>query len=172
MTLRELATSLRELADGTITPAELQARLEPVLGADPLDVSASDPTPWEENPHDERLFWRIVYLFESDGVDDPRMRDTARHIVDSLESTGSAETTLELLPVILDQARLGAIVAKHVAGVISRTGFLSVVAESGYPEHVKLWLQHASHAALDRLRGHLHEGRYDEVSRAFEVPPG
>src|SRR5215207_6541578 len=148
MTLRELATSLRELADGVITPAELQARLDPVLGADPLDVSASDATPWEENHHDERLFWRIVYLFESDGFDDPRMLDAARHIVDGLESTGSAETTLELLPVILDQARLCTIVARHVGGVISRTGFLSVVAESGYPDHVKLWLQHASHDAL------------------------
>jgi hypothetical protein len=171
MTLRELAASLRELADGIITPAELQARLDPVLGADPLDVAASDATPWEENHHDERLFWRIIYLFESDGVDDPRMPDTARHIVDALERTGSAQTTLELLPVILDQARLCTIVARHVAGVISRTGFLSVVAESGYPDHMKLWLQHASYEALARLCERLADGRYDAVAAAFEMPP-
>lgn len=172
MNLRELAASLRELADGTITPGELRARLGPVLGADPLDVAGSDATPWERNHHDERLFWRIIYLFESDGDDDTRRRDTARHIVDALRSTGSAETTLELLPVILDQARFGAIVDKHVAGIISRTGFLSVVAESGYPGHVKLWLEHASHPVLGRLRERLRDGRYDEVATAFDAPPG
>src|SRR5688500_10441563 len=130
MNLRELADSLRELADGAISPAELQERIDPVLGADPLDVAASDATPWEENPHEERLFWRLIYLFESNGRDEPHLLDTARHIVDSLDRTGSPEAVLELLPVTLDQTRLCAIVAKHESGVISRTGFLSVVAES------------------------------------------
>jgi hypothetical protein len=55
--------------------------------------------------------------------------------------------------------------------VISRTGFLSVVAESGYPEHVKLWLQHAPPSALERLRERLEAGRYDEVAAAFGAPP-
>ena len=93
-------------------------------------------------------------------------------IVDALARTSSAELTHELLPVVLDQDRLCTVVAKHRAGIISRTGFLSVLAECGYPDHVKLWLQSASHDALgslcDRLVGH----QYDLVAAAFEAPPG
>jgi hypothetical protein len=64
-----------------------------------------------------------------------------------------------------------ALAHQYAAGVISRTGFLSVVAECGYPDHIKLWLQSASHEALGRLCDHLAVRRYDLVAANFEAPP-
>jgi hypothetical protein len=46
-----------------------------------------------------------------------------------------------------------------------------MVAESGYPAHVKLWLQHASARALDRLCAQLSADEYDAVAAGFEAPP-
>jgi hypothetical protein len=169
--LPELAELLREYATGVIPLATIHERLEPVLADDPLNVAASDPVPWESSPDDARLFWRLVYLIESSDADGADFRDRARRIVASLDATRSAGTTHELLPLVLDVPRLCTIVQKHRAGMVSRTGLLSMVAESGYPAHVKLWLQHASPVALERLCAQLGADEYDAVAAGFEAPP-
>jgi hypothetical protein len=169
--LRELAELLREYAAGVTPLATISEQIRPVLADDPLDVAASDPAPWERAPDEERLFWRLVYLIESGEADSPEFRDRVRRVVATLDSTRSAATTHELLPVVMDAQRLCGIVEKHRAGIISRTGLLSVVAESDYPAHVKLWLQHASPMALERLCAQLDADEYDAVAVGFEAPP-
>ena len=172
MSLEDLIGLLDAYAGGSVGPDAIQARLLPILAADPLDVEASDSTPWDDTHTESRLFWRLVYLFESGAVDgNEEGRRTVRRIVACVRQTGSAELTFELLPVILDQDRFADITARHRAGIISRTGFLSAVAESGYPPHVKLWLEHASHDALSRLVASLLEERYDAVALALDAPP-
>ena len=146
-------------------------RLRPVLLGDPLDVTLTDATPWYAAPHDERLFWRVVYLIEAEAEDSPSLRESMSRIVESLARTSSSELTHELLPLLLDQSRLCNVVRKHRAGIISRTGFLSVLAECGYPDHIKLWLQSASHDALERLCELLELHQYDRVATGFESPP-
>jgi len=168
--LRELAELLREYTTGVIPLATVHERLRPVLADDPLDVAASDPGPWENAPDDARLFWRLVYLIESSEANDPTVPDRLRRIVASLDATGSG-TTLELLPIILDAPRLCMILEKHQAGVVSRTRLLSMIAESGYPAHAKLWLQHASLMALERLCVQLGADEYHAVASDFDAPP-
>ena len=172
MTLAELADQLRAFAAGLTTRDALQAQLAPVLAADPLDVAESDSTPWDHAHHDARLFWRLVYLFETEEAEEEdELRRLAGRVVDCLARTNSAATTFELLPVIADQERFCAIADKHVRGVISRTGFLSVVAESGYPAHLKLWLQHAGPRALARLCERLGAGDYATAAASMERAP-
>jgi hypothetical protein len=171
VTLPELIDLLRLYAAGAIPASTVHERLRPVLAADPLDVAASDPTPWDTDHEDARLFWRLVYLMESEDDDSPELQDLMRRIIASLDSTRSAATTHELFAVIVDQPRLCTIVRRHHAGTISRTGFLSVIAESGYPDHIKLWLEHASSTVLERLCSRLEAGAYDVAAAAFEVPP-
>jgi hypothetical protein len=169
--LRELAELLREYAAGVTPRATLSERLRPVLAADPLDAAGSDPAPWDHAPNETRLFWRLVYLVESGEPDSPEFRDRVRRIVATLDSTRSAASTHELLPIVVDARRLCEIVEKHRSGVISRTSFLSVVAESDYPDHVKLWLQHASPVALARMCVQLGADDYSAVAAGFEAPP-
>jgi hypothetical protein len=154
-----------------VTGEALSAWIGAVLAADPLGAESSDPAPWDASPDDSRLFCRLVYLFDVEPPDEGAQRRLAQRVVRCVESTGSAIDALELLPLVVDQERFCGIVAKHAAGVISRTGFLSVLAESGYPEHVKLWLAHAAPAHLARLCSRLADGSYGVVARAFERPP-
>lgn len=172
--LAELASRLRAYGEGALTGTELRAWLDAVLTADPLGAESSEAGPWETAPDETRLFWRLVYLFERDareGSQEDGERRRARRIVRCLDDTGCAATTFEMLPLVDDQERLGTIVRKHLAGVISRTGFLSVVAESGYPSHVKLWLEHAGPGALAQLTDALQAGDYAGVTRALERAP-
>jgi hypothetical protein len=171
--LYDFMTHLRAFAAGELTRDALEAWLAPVLAADPLDVSHSDATPWEDDHAEERLFWRLVYLVESSDpdADDGALRAVAGRVVACLTSTASAEDTFELLPLLADQARFCEIVARHRRGVISRTGFLAVLAESGYPPHAKLWLEHAPGPALERLCAQLAAGAYDAAARMLERPP-
>lgn len=169
--LADLTSRLAGYARGSVTAAALSAWIGAVLAADSLGAESNDPTPWDASPDDSRLFWRLLYLFDVEPDDEETQRRLAHRVVRCVESTDGAGDALELLPVVLDQERFCAIVAKHVAGVISRTGFLSVLAESGYPEHMKLWLMHAEPAHLARLCARLADGSYGVVARAFERPP-
>jgi hypothetical protein len=170
VSLQDLTLQLRRWTSGEIGLLELQEWLTPILSADSLDVEESDDSPWEHAAEDTRLFWRIVYLFEAGGAEES-LRLDAERIVACLDSTRDASATYELLPIVLDQDRLATIVTKHLAGTISRTGFLSVVAESGYPPHAKLWLAHAPEPALRRLADRLAVGAYRDVAEALERPP-
>jgi hypothetical protein len=170
MSLHDLTTQLRRWTSGEITLLDLQEWFVPILSADSLDVEESDAGPWEHAAEDTRLFWRLVYLFEAGG-DEAALCAAAERIVACLESTRDASATYELLPLVLDQDRLATIVTKHLAGTISRTGFLSVVAESGYPAHAKLWLEQAHPAALGQLADLMAAGEYRDVGLMLERRP-
>lgn len=173
MTLAELTERLQGYAEGSLAGDELRAWLDALLVADPLDIESSEAEPWEAAPDETRLFWRLVYLFEHhtghEGEDDQRRR--AGRIVRCMRETGCAATVSELLPLVEDQERLGAILRKHLSGVISRTGVLSVIAESGYPPHVKLWLANAGPGALLGLVDALTASDYATVRRLLDAPP-
>ena len=161
---------LRRFADREIGLPELQEWFNPILAADSLDVEDSDDAPWAHAADEARLFWRLIYIFEAGGDDAP-LRLIGERVISCLESTRDAAVTYELLPLLLDQDRLTTIVTKHLGGTISRTGFLSVVAESGYPAHVKLWLERAPAAALIRFADLLSAGAYRDVAHMLERPP-
>ena len=172
MSLDDLTVLLDAYARGAIGLEAVHTQLLPILVADPLDVEASDGAPWDDTHSEARLFWRLIHLFESELTDGDAARRAARRAVACLRQTRSAETAFELLPLLLDQDRFVEIVARHSSGIISRTGLLSIIAESGYPAHVKLWLEHAGIDALARVADWLADERYDAVSLSLEVPPG
>ena len=171
MTLEELVSLLDDFAAGRTGLEAVHAKVLPVLAADPLDVETSDSRPWDDAHAEARLFWRLIYLVETETAADGALRTNIGRIVGCLRRTGSAELTFELLPMILDQDRFTGIIERHLAGIISRTGLLSVIAESGYPGHVKVWLEHAGVDALARLREALTHERYEIVAAGFDVPP-
>ena len=170
VSLQALTTELRRFSASEIGLAELHAWFNPILVADSLDVEESDESPWLHAAEDTRLFWRLVYLFEAGG-DEDSLRSSASRIVQCLDSLGDASATYELLPLVLDQDRLVMIVAKHLRGTISRTGFLSVLAQSGYPPHVKLWMERAAPSSLAEVGSLLERGSYRDVVRLLARSP-
>jgi hypothetical protein len=171
MKLDDLVAILESFSSGHFDLDTVHRLLLPVVLADPLDVESSGSESWDEAADESRLFWRLVYLLESEVADSARLRRDVGRLVACFHQTGSADLTLEFLPVLLDQDRLIEITGRHRKRIISRTGLLSFVAESGYPSHVKLWLEHADDGALKGLAMNLEEERYAAVATAFELPP-
>lgn len=171
MTLDDLIELLEAYGSATVGFASVQARLLSVLAADPLSIEASESVSWDQAPAESRLFWRLVHFFDAESSDTEGTRHTARRVVRCLRQTGSAELTFELLPILVDQDRFARIAHRHGAAIISRTSLLSVIAESGYPAHIKLWLEHASPNSLTCLARALEEERYRDVATAFDAPP-
>lgn len=168
--LADLREQLASFASGESDLAAMQRWLLPILAADSLDIEQSPEEPWDHAPHDTRLFWRLVYQFEAGGAEEALRVDAGR-LVQCLASTGDSVVTYELLPVLLDQDRLCAIVDKHLRGIISRTGFLSATAESGYASHIKLWLERATPESLSRFTAWLASGAYGDAAVALERRP-
>lgn len=171
MRLEDVAVILDSYAIGHVNLDAVHRQLLPVLVADPLDVELIGSDVWDEAADESRLFWRLVYLFEAEVADSDHLRHDARRLVACFRQTGSADVSLELLPLVLDQDRFVAINDRHQKGIISRTGLLSFVAESGYPPHVKLWLEHAGEDALAQMSRNLAHESYAAVAAAFESPP-
>jgi len=99
-----LTALLRDYAASAISNEVVHERLRPVLLNDPLDITLADAGPWDAAPHDERLFWRLVYLVEAEREESPSLREMISRILESLART-SAEITHELLPILLQQPR-------------------------------------------------------------------
>jgi hypothetical protein len=170
LTLDDFCLQLRRFIIQEIGLAELHAWMTPILAADSLDIEKSADAAWESSPEETRLLWRLLYHFES-GTDEAALRADASRIVRCHDATRDAALTHELLPILLDQDRLCGIIGKHARGIITRTGFLNVVTESGYPAHVKLWFERASEAALERMAARLSGFAYGEVAQALERRP-
>jgi hypothetical protein len=169
--LYDLAVRLRAYADGTLDRAALDAWCAPVLAGEPLGADYDDDAEWSTSPDEERLYWRLLYLLETTDTDDAALRALAGRVLDCLAHTASAADTLELLPLVADAPRLCTIVAKRAEGIVSRTGFLNVVANAPYPPHVKLWLERAGPTALAALCAAMHDGAWQAVARRVERAP-
>lgn len=170
--LYDLASRLQAFADGTLERAALDAWCAGVLGGEPLGAKAGTAeADWSASAEEERLYWRLLYLLETTGLPDEALRPLVARVLACLGATGSAGDTLELLPLVADAPRLCAIVAKRASGVVSRTGFLNVVANASYPAHVKLWLERAGPQALATLCTAMTDGAWGDVARAVERVP-
>jgi hypothetical protein len=175
VTLADFAMLLARYADGALGADVLAAHVGTVIASDALGAERGDDARWAADHESERLLWRLLYLFDAAMAspgDDAAQRARARRVVACLTSTQSPALTYELLPMVLDQDRFATIVARHVDGIISRTGFLSVIAESGYADHAKLWLQHAPPDALVQLCERLERGDYVAAAATLERAPG
>ena len=96
------------------------------------------------------LYWVALFLFTGASLTLAILawRVGKRGVVGGLQGT-----TVALLTLMAATTGVRARGSPH-------EGFLSVVAESGYPPHVKLWLEHAGPDALTRLCERLDAGEY------------
>src|SRR5687768_646883 len=81
MRLEELTVILESYATGHIDLDAVHRQLLPVLVADPLDVELSGSEAWDEAADESRLFWRLIYLFESETADSDQLRRAAGRLV-------------------------------------------------------------------------------------------
>jgi hypothetical protein len=110
-------------------------------------VEPSFPGPEE----DAALITRLSLLFEDDSISQDDHKDNATIIAAALASAFPSGRILELLPLLLARRRICAAVTNVTSGKISRTSFLSLIAESRLSAHVKRWLSEVQSRDIDLL---------------------
>lgn len=159
------------LTEGATLRDDLRRWFTPYLVAFPPPRPENEEPTWDPEAGDKAFFWNLVWLFEDDGFTEIEHRELAAKVVQLFRCIPSSATALDVLPLIRREAKLCEAIGKHRAGVISRTGFLSVISENFRFESVRGWLSEATLPSLEELCANLHSGDYLAVEQQLPRPP-
>lgn len=136
-----LTSQLAAFANASLTLAELQRWLTPVLAA----------AEFPGEPVDEELVTRLTYVFEDDSLSETEHLENARGIGQALYSSIDNTALIKLLPLYLLRRRFCEIVALASEGRVSHTGFVSFLTESKLSKPLKVRLARLDSEALRDL---------------------
>lgn len=150
MTLPSLSVFAVRLGEA-LASAEPQKAVRALLD----DVLISDPMNWEsEQPH---LVSAIVQRIDAVDNGSERLVDLARDLHRLLQDASSCERIQLLLEVVAERERVSGILGKYLVGTISRTGFLSFVAEQRWPDDIRRKVVDLETSDLSTLSTALYE---------------
>jgi hypothetical protein len=98
-------------------------------------VLMTEAPAWESD--EQRLVRGVSERVDAVSGDASRLLDLARDVHHLLEDASSNEGIRLLLELIAERERVLGVLRKYVQGTITRTGFLSFVAEQHWPEIVR-----------------------------------
>lgn len=148
---------LSQLAQGVSDLGEIRRRFAPAItGRDSFSTG-----------NEEDLIARVAFVLEDESIDLAAHRLQAGRLAAALDSRLSNEEILSLLPLILGSPRFCLVLSKLEAGTVSRTGYLSFIAESAYGDEAKRWLLAAPMPALRDLGQMLQDRDYVGVARVM-----
>ena len=130
MTVPDRAALARGLGAALAAPEPAQ-RVNDVLRA----VLATEPVASEAA--EQRLMRSISERIDVASGDASRLLLLARNIHTLLDAASSNEVVELLLELVAERERVRGILSKYAAGTITRTGFLSFIAEQRWPESVR-----------------------------------
>jgi len=119
-------------------------------------VLTTEPAAWESE--EQRLVRSISERVDVASGDVTRLLRLARNIHTLVEDASSNRTVELLLELIAERERVLGIIRKHAQGTITRTGFLSFVAEQRWPESVRRRVAALSQADIASLATALEDG--------------
>jgi hypothetical protein len=169
--LDRLIEQLAAVSEGALARSELRRWFTPYLMAFPPERPEDEEPSWDPDADDKALFWNLVWLFDDDSYTELEHRELATKVVRLIRSVPSTATALDILPLIKHEPKLCEVIRKHRTGIISRNGFLSVIAKNFQFDTVRQWLAEASPQSLDELRANLLSSDYIALDRQLSRPP-
>jgi hypothetical protein len=148
---------LSQLAQGVLDLDEMRRRFAPAITGGDLFGTGNEGD----------LIASVAFALEDESIDEEAHRLQAGRLAAALDSPLSNEEILVLLPLILGSPRLCSVLSKLEAGTVSRTGYLSFIAESPYGSEAKRWLLAASMPALRELGQMLQNCDYAGAARCM-----
>lgn len=133
----------------------------------PVFVENSFPGPQA----DMELVTRLMHLFEDDSLTEVEHRENARILGQALKSPLSNDRVVELLPLLVGRRRLCLVTSRLIQGKLSRTSFLSHLAQARMPLWLKQWLQSARDGQLEELCDALAEYDVERISKTLPAYP-
>lgn len=123
-------------------------------------VLTTEPVAWESD--EQRLMRSISERIDVASGDPARLVPLSRNMLALLEVASSNEVVELLLELVAERERMHAIFGKYANGVITRTGFLSFIAEQRWPESLRRHIAALSSKDMESLVHALDEG---DISR-------
>ncbi|MCC6930037.1 MAG: hypothetical protein IT359_13725 [Gemmatimonadaceae bacterium] len=128
-------------------------------------VLTIDPGVWESD--DQRLVRSISERVDVASGDDTRLLTLARDVRSLLDEASSNEAVELLLELIAERERVLGIIRKYAQGEITRTSFLSFVAEQRWPESVRHRMSALSAAGVMSLATALEAGDITQIEASL-----
>jgi hypothetical protein len=145
--LPSVTARLRAYVAGDSSRSELEWWIaDQVLSA--TEASSEDT---EARSGDQILAYSIGEAFSALQGDDEESRLFAKRVVSCLEQMSDAEEVQDLLPLIRHHDAFAVLISKFARGLISPSGFRSIVRKRFTFDSVRPWLEQASHERLARL---------------------
>lgn len=111
--------------------------------------------PARDSAVEQQLLRTVVERLDAARDDTHRLLDLTvdvKHLIDHASSATSIELLLEI---VVERERVLHVLRKHLAGTISRTGFLAFVSEQRWPTLLKHRTVEFSHADLEAIMNAL-----------------
>lgn len=138
-------------------------RFWPVLTTESVAPKAASP--------EQILAYSIGEFFCVLQADDEEAGHFARRVLSCLEQVPDVEEVQDILPLIRHHEAFAILISKHARGLISRTGFKSIVQKRFTFDSVRPWLEEASLEQLARLADVIEREDFVGLRSLLVVPP-
>ena len=156
MTMPDRVTFARGLGAALAAP-------EPAQGVNDFlrAVLTTEPVVWESA--EQRLMRSITERIDVASGDAARLVRLARNVQALLEAASSNEVVELLLELVAERERVHDIFRKYANGTITRTGFLSFIAEQRWPENLRRHIAALSAKDTEAVVHALDEGDIERL---------
>jgi hypothetical protein len=135
---------LQAVTEGSLQVSEFRAWLVRLLSGDNIEF----------NEQDEETLGRVVGRLENSETEE-RLRTLASDFQRLLSTTGCGEDARLLIEIVEDRERVVQVLDRYLAGILSRTGYLSYLTEQRWPRDIRARLGEFTSDQLEGIRDAL-----------------
>lgn len=153
LTTNQLRAQVEAFAQGELGLPALRDWFKPYLIENELDVPDGN----------ESLVYQVMFAFEDDSIPETKHRLNAQRLIRAMTQVAKPSELVRAFLLLRHQDRLGDILDKHFAGIITRVGLLNAISNSDQLPELKRWLSAASDEQLRSLRAALSNENYRDA---------
>jgi hypothetical protein len=154
-----------------VAGASSRSQLESWIADQVLAAATTGPiVPTTASP-ERILAYSIGEFFCQIDADDEEAGHFASRVLSCLRQVPDVEEVQGILPLIRHQEAFAVLISKHARGLISRTGFKSIVRKRFTFDSVRPWLEEASLEQLARLADVIEREDFVSLRSLLVLPP-
>ena len=154
-----------------VAGASSRSQLESWIADQVLAATMSTPAARTPASAEQILAYSIGEFFCALQADDEEAGHFASRGVSCLHQVPEVEDVQDILPLIRHYEAFAVLISKHARGLISRTGFKSIVRKRFPFDSVRPWLEDASLEQLVRLADVIEREDFASLRSLLVLPP-
>ena len=165
--LPAITERIREYVAGTSTRSQLESWIADQV----LAIPTTAPVAPKAASPEQILAYSIGESFCALQADDEEAGHFASRVISCLQQVPEVEEVQDILPLIRHHEAFAVLISKYARGLISRTGFKSIVRKRFTFDSVRPWLEEASLERLARLAELIEREDFVSLRSLLVLPP-